>query len=223
MLKTFTLVLGIFFLGFTPALAKEKAHAPAAAPPEPTTTQRVFDITRDGKKIGTDIIDIVKDGKTTTVNFTTHISVVIMFMEAYRLDHTAVETWNDGKFVSYTAQTNDNGKKHTISATLTDKKFDLTVDGKDQELPQLVLPATLWNTDFISATELFDPDKGTLLSVEVKDLGEQAIRQHGNTIQAEHYRISGDLKRDIWVVNDIPVRIKLLGSDGSKIVSDLRE
>jgi len=223
MFKIFTLVLGIFFLGVAPALAKEKAHAPVPVPPEPTTTQRIFDITRDGSKIGTDIIDIVSDGKTTTVNFTTHISVVIMFMQAYRMDHTAVETWTDGKFVSYTGQTDDNGKKHVISATLTDKKFDLTVDKKDQELPQLVLPATLWNTDFIGATELFDPDKGTLLSVEVKDLGEQAIRQHGNTIQAEHYRITGDLKRDIWVVNDIPVRIKLLGSDGSKIVSDLRE
>jgi len=114
-------------------------------------------------------------------------------------------------------------KKRTISATLADGKFSLTVDGKDDLLPQVVLPATLWNTDFVGATELFDPDKGTLLSVNVKDLGEQAIRQHGNIVHAEHYRITGDLQRDIWAVGDVPVRIKLLGSDGSKIVSDLRE
>jgi hypothetical protein len=80
----------------------------------------------------------------------------------------------------------------------------------------------LWNTDFVGATELFDADKGTLLSVKVKDLGDQAIRQNGNIVHARHYKITGDLVRDIWVVGGVPVRIKLLGSDGSKIVSDLR-
>src|SRR5665213_3690544 len=114
MLRIFTLIPSIFLLGIVPALAK--APAPAPVPPEPATTQRIFDITRDGTKIGTDIIDIVKDGDTTTVNFKTHISVVVMFMEAYRMEHTAVETWSDGAFVSYKAQTDDNGTKRTILA-----------------------------------------------------------------------------------------------------------
>lgn len=224
MLRIFTLILGIFLLGIVPALAKQKLPEPAPAPAEPTPPiHRVFNITRDGTKIGTDVIDIEKEGTTTTVNFTTHISVVVMFVEAYRLNHTAVETWSDGNFVSYNSQTNDNGTKRSVSATVADNKFDLTVDGKDSPLPQIVLPGTLWNTDFVGATELFDPDKGTMLSVEVKDLGDQAIRLHGVIVHAHHYKITGDYPRDIWAVGDVPVRIKLLGSDGSKIVSDLQE
>ena len=120
MLRIFTLISGIFLLGIVPALAK--APAPVPVPTEPTTTQRIFDITRDGTKIGTDVIDIVKDGDTTTVNFKTHISVVVMFMQAYHMEHTAVETWSDGAFVSYKAQTDDNGTKRTILAMPADKK-----------------------------------------------------------------------------------------------------
>ncbi|MHB8886130.1 MAG: DUF6134 family protein [Methylovirgula sp.] len=214
MLKIFSLLLSFFFLAIEPALAQ--------TPPEPIVMHRVFDITRNGNKIGTDTIEIDKNGDTTTVKSTTHISVVIMFVEAYRFEHEAVETWNAGQFVSYVSHTNDNGKKHSINATLAGDKFDLTADGKLQELPQVVLPASFWNNDFIGQTQLFDTATGKILAVKVQDMGLDPIVQQGATIQTERYKISGDLKRDIWLDGDVPLRIKLLGSDHSKIVSDLR-
>ena len=42
-------------------------------------------------------------------------------------------------------------------------------------------------------------------------------------VQAHHYKMTGDFARDVWLVNDMPVRIKLRGSDHSLIVSDLRQ
>ena len=214
MLRIFALSLSLFILAIDPALAQ--------APSEATQVSRIFDVVRDGTKIGTDTIEIDTNGDTITVKFTTHISVVIMFIEAYRYEHSATETWTAGQFVSYKSRTNDNGKKHSLSAIVVDDKLDLTVDGKQQELPHVVLPASLWNNDFINQTELFDTDTSTSLSIKVKDMGDEPITLHGTKITTHHYKITGDLARDLWLDGDVPVRIKLLGSDRSKIVSTLR-
>ena len=80
----------------------------------------MFDITRDGNKIGVDTLDITKDGDTTTAKIGTTISVVVAFIEVYHFDHSAVEVWKDGKFVSYNAQTNANGTKYKVSETASD-------------------------------------------------------------------------------------------------------
>lgn len=214
MLRIFPLLLSFLILAIDPALAQ--------APLDSTPVRRVFDITRDGNKIGTDIIEVAKEGDTTTIKFSTHISVVIMFVEAYRFEHKGVETWTAGHLVSFTSRTNDNGTKHNITATIVGDKFDLTADGKLQELPQAVLPASLWSNDFIGQTQVFDTATGAILPVTVKDLGVDPIVLHGTEIQAEHYKITGSLQRDIWLDGDVPVRIKLRGADHSKIVSNLR-
>ena len=214
MLKIFSLLASFSILAIDPVLAQ--------TPVDSTVMRSVFDITRDGNKIGTDIIEVEKNGDTTTVKSNTHISVMVMFVEAYRFEHKAVETWNAGQFVSFSSHTNDNGKKHNVTAMVVGDKFDLTADGKLQELPQIVFPASLWNNDFIGQTQLFDTATGKILSINVKDMGVEPIVQHGTTIQAEHYKMTGDLSRDIWLNGNVPARIKLLGSDHSKIVSNLR-
>jgi hypothetical protein len=214
MLRIITLVFGFFIMAVAPALAQQ--------PLEPTKIRHIYDIIREGNKIGTDVVDIDKQGNTTTVTFTTHISVVVMFVEAYRFDHSSVETSTRGRFVSYKSRTNDNGTKHSVVAMAMDNKLDLTVDGEHSEFPQIILPAAIWNKDFINATELIDTDKGTILSVKVQDMGDEVIELNGADVQAHHYKITGDFQRDVWLVNDVPVRIKLLGSDHSTIFTDLR-
>jgi len=74
----------------------------------------------------------------------------------------------------------------------------------------------------VNATQVIDADKGKVLAVQVQDLGEEPIDMNGQQVQAHHYQMTGELKRDIWLVNDMAVRIKLRGSDNSQIVSDLR-
>ncbi len=215
MFRRFTLLLSLFILAIDPALAQ--------APLEPNKIQRVFDIMRDGSKIGTDVIEIDKLGDTTTVKFVTHISVVVLFVEAYHYDHSGVEIWTGGQFVSFKSRTDENGTKHSVAAMVVGDKFILTADGKRQELPQVILPASLWNNDFVGQTQLFDTDKGTIMSIKVTDLGDEPILLGGAKVRAQHYKITGDFPRDIWLDGDVPVRIELLGSDHSKIVSDLRQ
>jgi hypothetical protein len=195
------------------------SHAVAA----PTTTEHVFDITREGNKIGTDTVEVTKAGDTTTIQSTTHIEVTVAFIKAYSFDHVATEKWAKGHFVSYKAHTNDNGKKYDLFAKSTGEKTELTVNGEKTEVPQVVMPASLWNKDFVTATQLIDTDKGKLMSIAVQDVGDESIEIGGTQVQAHHYKITGDFVRDVWVANGVPVRISLHGSDHSLIVSDMRQ
>lgn len=237
MLRLFILLLSFFLGALVPALAQapvkstktqaskipsSKASKLAAAVP-PTKIKHVFDILRDGNKIGTDVLEIEKDGDKTVAKISTHISVTAAFLELYHFDHSAVETWNAGRFVSYKAHTNDNGTKYVVSAVASDGKTDLTVNGEETKIAQVVLPASLWNADFINSTQLIDADKGKVLSIQVSDLGDDVIEVNGAETHAHHYKITGDFPREVWLVNDEPVRIKLWGSDHSLIVSDLKE
>lgn len=83
----------------------------AATPVSPGKTKRVYDLTRYdpitgfASKIGTDIVEIDKQGDVTTVKFTTNIKVVVAYVTMYKFSHTAVEIWNGNQLTSFKSQT----------------------------------------------------------------------------------------------------------------------
>ena len=215
MLGKLTIFLGLLMLAIGPASAQP------AATPAPAPNRRLFDIFRDGNKIGTEVVEIDKEQDTTNIKFTTHISVVIMFIQAYHFDHSATETWTGGRFVSYKALTDDNGTKHSVTAIASGDKVDLDVDGTQSEAAPDLVPASWWNRDFVNRTDMLDAETGRLISIKVTDLGDEPLVQNGTKIEAHHYKVSGDLDRDLWFDGDSLLRIQLVGSDHSTIVSDL--
>jgi Family of unknown function (DUF6134) len=216
MLGKHTVFLGLLGLAISPVAAEP---VPSLTPVSDT---HFFDILRDGSKIGTETVEIDKTGDTTNVKFTTHISVVVMFIQAYHFEHSATETWTGGKFVSYKSYTDDNGTKHNVSAVANNDKLELDVDGTHSEAAPDLVPASWWNKDFVNRTDMLDAETGRPVSIKVADLGDEPLVQNGATIQAHHYKVSGDLHRDLWFDGDTLVRIQLTGSDHSTIVSDLR-
>ena len=91
--------------------------APAGANNAAAKIHKVFDIVRGGDKIGTDTIDIERQNDTTTVKIKTDVSVKVMFIEAYRYEHSCNETWKNGQLIAFKSRTNDNGTKHSIDVT----------------------------------------------------------------------------------------------------------
>jgi hypothetical protein len=208
-----------------PAQSTQADTAPpnATPAPAPTMEERIFDVTRDGNKIGVQTVTIEKNGDTTTVKLKTHVSVVVMFIQAYHFVHSAVEKWTAGKFVSYKAVTDDNGKHFDVVAAAKDDQIALDVNGAESKVPGHLVFASLWSKDFVDQTTLLHPDSGVQLNVKVEDLGEEKIDFHGQRIKAHHYQISGDLDREVWFQGDKMVRLKFYGSDHSTIMSELMD
>jgi hypothetical protein len=217
-MRTTAVFLTFFGLVIMPAGANN--------PTVPLKSHKVFDVFRGSDKIGTDTIDIERQNDTTRVKVKTDISVKIMFIEAYRYEHSRNEVWKNGQLVTFKSRTNDNGTKHSVEVTAANDKLNMEVDGEHSDLPMTAAPASLWDIDVIHRLDTFDPDTGKRYLFKVADLGPDSVTINGVTHQAHHYKIAdtlaGEFARDLWFDGDVLLRIKLIGSDSSVILSDLR-
>lgn len=211
---------------FLPLLALTISPAGADNPPAATKIHRVFDIVREGTKIGTDLVDIEQQNDTTTVKIKTDLSVKVMFIEAYRYEYSCNETWKNGQLITFKSRTNDNGTKHAVDVTLAPDKLNMDVDGKHRDLPKTAGPASVWGKDLINRVEAFEPDTGKPLTIKVTDIGDETITINGVAHKAHHYKIAdtlnGEFAREVWFDGDTLLRTKIIGSDKSVIISDLR-
>lgn len=208
--------LGLAALVVSPTLAQ----SPAAPAPH---VHRVFDVVREGSKIGSDTFDITRQGDTTNVTVKTHILVKIMFVTAYRYDHTETGTWKGRQLVSFTSTTDDNGKAHEIKAAQSGNKVALTVDGASSAAPKAIQPASLWGAAVSKQPQIFDPANGKRMAVKVQDLGDETVSVNGVPQQLDHVKLSGQFARDLWFDGDGLVKMTMLGSDNSQITSELRQ
>jgi hypothetical protein len=213
--------------------AEPAVHADTAihadAPAGSAKLHQVFDIIRGGDKIGVDTVEVDRQKDSTSVKTNTKISVKVLSIEMYHMEHSANETWKGGQLVAFKSHTNDNGTKHDVEIApgSAPDKLTLIVDGVKTDVPKTISPASLWTKDVVGHPDLFDPADGKRLSVKVKDMGEEAVTLNdGMKKQAHHYKLSdktpGAFDRDLWYDGDLLVRMKLVGSDNSSIVSDLR-
>ena len=194
--------------------------AQAAEPPR----HLVFNISRNGQQIGQHVMDITTDGKVTTVDMKTNIEVKVMFVTAYKLEYTAQEVWNDGNFTSFQSQTDDNGKHHQVNVTATADKVAVVADGKRAEAPKGTIPATFWNTQFLTRKQVIHTENGQILTIAIQDLGNESVKTAAGPKQAKHYHTTGGLERDMWFdATGTPVRFQLLGSDKSVITSEAQQ
>jgi hypothetical protein len=123
--------IALFLALLAPPIVPAGADNPAAA----IKIHRVFDIVRGNDKIGTDMIDIERQNDTTTIKIKKDVSVKVMFIEAYRYEHSCNETWKNGQLVAFKSRTNDNGTKHSIAVTAAPDKLSMDADGKHSDLP----------------------------------------------------------------------------------------
>ncbi len=89
-----------------------------------------FAIVRNGEQIGTHAIEINRSGPETSVKIATDLDVKVLFVTAYRLQHTATERWVDGRLVALNSSTDNNGTRHKVSVIETPAGMEVRADGK---------------------------------------------------------------------------------------------
>jgi hypothetical protein len=200
-----------------PITALLASMAVAAAEPA-TTTDLHFLILRNGDQIGTNTIQIRRDGAATVAETKTHIQVKLGFVTLYRYDQTQIEHWADGHFVSLSAKTDDNGTTHQVSAKAGHDAVSVDADGETKKLDPSIIPDSLWNPAFLDQKTALNPQDGSLLKLHAIDRGEDQLRLAGHSIKAHHYSIEGTQPEEVWYDSDHHlVRMELRGRDGSRI------
>jgi hypothetical protein len=175
----------------------------------------------------------------TTIDF----SVKAMGMTVYRYAHRGNEVWKGSTLQSIDTKTDDNGKQFTMRAqhngkglaverTGSDTAFGTSVNDQGlkpsetvrETLPAGVLPSTHWNLSQVKQSVLLNTQYGTPSKVKIVDLGRETIKTASKSIQATHYRYSGDITLDQWFDDKGRwVKAAFKAFDGSEIEYILQE
>jgi hypothetical protein len=66
------------------------------------------------------------------------------------------------------------------------------------EAPATIVSNHPWNHEVVERTLLFDTQRGRLQKVQVIPSGIETITVAGRAVEAQNYRITGDLERELW-------------------------
>lgn len=187
-----------------------------AAAAQPTTTNLQFAIMRKGEQIGTHSIELRQAGAETTVNSATNVLVKVLFVTAYRYEHTSTERWVGGRLVSLNSVTDDNGTKHKLDLGSKGSGLLVEVDGRSTHVDKSIVPTSLWNPAIIRQSIALDAVSGKVMPITVVDDGMETVTPQAQP--AHHFTINGSFKQDVWYDEQGRlVHAQFLGSDGSII------
>ena len=190
----------------------------SAAPAEPMAETLRFAVMREGQQIGTNTIELRRNGSETTVQMMTQVQVKIAFVTVYRFEQTETERWVGGKLMALSAVTNDNGTRHRVKATRTNDRLTIEADGKTTEVAGNTIPASLWNPLLLEKTVAFNPQDGTMMPIAVTDRGVDQLVVQGRAKRTRHYVINSTFPQDVWYDDARQLlKVELKGSDGSTI------
>ncbi|WP_170428392.1 DUF6134 family protein [Ruegeria arenilitoris] len=162
-----------------------------------------FDVIRKNKDIGDLNYTFSGNPQAFSVNIVTDIAVKLPLIRvnAYAFEQVSTESWKNGKLTAIRSNTNDDGTTHEVNLGKTG-----------------LLPASLWNDAAVKSRKLLNTIDGSEMAVKIKDMGLQQVTTAHGPVQARHYRISGELNRDVWYDgNGDLAHVVFTADDGSTI------
>lgn len=180
----------------------------------------IFSVMRKGDEIGTHVIKFDRSPEKLHVTIQTNVVVTLPLIPipVYKFEHDGEEFWSAQKLNHLISVTNDDGAAHKLDVNTSGETLSVVGDGIMMESLNTIIPASLWNKQIINSQKILNTLDGHEMAVSITDMGEEQIEASGETISAQHFKIAGDLNREVWYdVNERLVGVKFEGSDGSEI------
>lgn len=178
--------------------------AEAAVPETSPGPDLSFRVERGGDPIGTHRISFTREGDELHVAIDIELAVSFGPITVFRYEHRNRETWRNGKLVALETETNDDGKRYTVSATASDKGLEVTSSANGTFVaPANIIPTSYWNPATLTQTQLLDTQKGRLIDVAIEETGAREADVGGRTVPVNEYRMTGDLKLSLWYSRDM--------------------
>jgi hypothetical protein len=186
---------------YVTATAVAAFGAVAAWATDGPTREWHFNVTLDGKPIGTHRFLLVERGERRELTSEAKFNVKILFFDAYRYAHSARELWRGECLERIDARTEENGDVTTILGARSDGSFRVKSNGSVDDMGSCVQTFAYWNPRILEADRLLNPQTGEYTPVRVISIGQESIAGHE---QADRYRLVGNdasgtaLQIDLW-------------------------
>lgn len=156
-----------------------------------------YEIRKDGEAIGSEIVRIDSQGTDLVVDVENHSRATVLFMD-FVFDQRRHEEWRGAALRKMTSRTNDDGTVTQLEVRHGADGWAITVNGAGVNRPVDALPASLWTDKVVGTSSLFGTIDATAYAVQVTNLGQENLPLGGRMLSAAHYRLSGDLERELW-------------------------
>ena len=167
--------------------------------------------------VGRHVITFACEGDDLVVETRIEGEVRVLAIPIFKREATYREVWRADRLIAFDSHFVDNGEVYEVRARADADRT--VIDGRRGriEAPPTIVPNHPWNHDVVERTLLFDTQRGRLQKVQVAPLGAETITVAGREIEAQRYRISGDLERELWYDHAGNWLQSRLEHDGAKI------
>ncbi len=178
------------------AAAATLTAAPSAA--RDATREWNFAVSLDGRPIGEHRFTLQERGDTRELRSEALFNVRILFINAYRYEHSAREQWRGDCLQSVAARTDANGKPVEVEGERENGAFRIRTGDAGVLQDECVQTFAYWNPSILDARRLLNPQTGEYVDVKVLLMGREVIGGQ----QADRYRLIGKgdtaLQIDLW-------------------------
>ena len=150
-----------------------------------------FNVYLNDKKVGKHSYEVTRVGDTEQVRSVADFQYKILFISAYRYEHSNSEQWSNDCLLGFDAKTNANGKHTQVSGRQDGDYF--TVQGDDranEQLPECIMSFAYWNPEFLDQSRLLNPQTGEYVDVTVERLPEEMLEVRGQPVAATRFRVT---------------------------------
>ena len=176
-------------------------------------------VKRNGEPIGTLKINLKKNDERLIATSDYSIKVKLLAIVLYRYDKKMVETYENGRLVAYETNIDDNGTKSRVTVAHAGKNLSITSPKGSLIVPGGLIPTTYWPPKTVTQSQMIDSSDGTLVNVSPSTPVSEDLKMDGRTLKTNRYKMTGDLKRDLWYDAGTGhwLKVKLIASDDSVI------
>lgn len=162
-----------------------------------------FDVYLNDKKVGKHSFTVAEADGMKLVQSQANFTYKILFIPAYKYEHTAAERWTDNCLVDLSATTNDNGERILVKGTQTGNGFAIQRDQSPVELPECVMTFAYWNPEFLEQPRLLNPQTGEYVDISVERAGSDILEVRGQQVPATRFRLTAyNVDLTLWYSPD---------------------
>lgn len=149
-----------------------------------------FDVYLDKSKIGKHTFSLDNNNVLTS---RAKFNVKVLFIDAYKYDHTAKEQWKGDCLSSLEANTVENKVVTNVKADSATGSFQLTSARAAQQFPGCVMTFAYWNPRILEQAKLLNPQNAEYLNITVEKLANESIMVKTKPTETTHYKLKGAL------------------------------
>ena len=170
-----------------------------------------FRVLLDGREIGEHRFTLTTEGENRQLLSEAAFAVRLLFINAWRYQHRADETWQGNCLRSLVAKTTTNGSVERVSADSRGGRLVVDQGSEQRLLDGCVQSFAYWNPSILEAQSLLNSQTGELQQVRITPLGTENITVRGAPTMTQRYRISAPAMHiDLWYVGERWVALESL-------------